>query len=72
MLTRSTTHAELMKSAIEIFQVLLTACSVTEGCLSYMPMRFRAHCTFDHVIGSGGEGNMQRRDVRKRRMRGLH
>lgn len=45
MLTRSTTHAELMKSASEIFQVLLTACSVTEGCLSNSPMRFRAHCT---------------------------
>lgn len=33
-LTRSTTHAELMKRASEIFHVLLTACSVTDGCLS--------------------------------------
>lgn len=54
MLTRSTTHAELMKSASEIFHVLLTACSVTEGCLSYMPMRFRAHCTFVRVSVGGG------------------
>ena len=46
MLTRSTTHAEFMKSAREIFHVLLTACSVTDGCLSKELMRFSAHCAF--------------------------
>lgn len=75
MLTRSTTHAELMKRASEIFQVLLMACSVTEGCLSNVPMRFRAHCTLfirarRASIGTEGTavggGGMKRCDVLER------
>ena len=43
--TRRTTHAEFMKSASAIFHVLLTACSVTDGCLSKSAIRFRTYCS---------------------------